>query len=626
MKARFVVISAIAVILVVGLYGIDINDDPAPTTYDQPLKRSDHTIVKSETLSVVTGVHSVDPQNMQSSFERHDIPADEPKTDEHAFSLVQNADAISAEQTDINITSYDIGFRGQAFASNGDVYGGYHNRIYRADISEGVKTTWIIPNGRTAFGSGDVDSSGSYYFASGGQLYRTNPADNSFTTWSGIQLVGNTIFVDSHDDVWFESRYGNYRIGNWWQSIDSINILQGNSQMNVLVTGIRTDADTDYDDQYHDCRNMCEEDEDVCSQPCDYAYGQCLEGIDRCYEMHDACTQQCDEEEELCFDSCKDKHPRTIDEGDTVNKLIRFSATGVSFPATVELLDPTENVLYTGALYPNRNAQIQGHFLLPTNITSGTYNETSHTWNIPTGNYNTTGTYKINIHDSSRTVHTTFNLDPDIITPTPALGPPSEPVPPLPGEPRYYTNPHHQFISKLDPETNTITRFYAPSFANADLIAMDSSDSLYFKQNNAITKFTSGSDEITRWRLPATVPHMIGTSDQKIYTITEDRTPVSLEGFWKLSELDTQTSILREWIMPKEGWGNWRFQPPITVDDQENVFFGGYDRDKHAYTINRFVPSTETFTSFDSHPVEFLKAGTDGAIYWYYSDSAGIIR
>ena len=131
--------------------------------------------------------------------------------------LIQNADAITDTQSEVSLLSHRLdGTSARVFDSSGNVFGIRSNTVSRVDVTTDTQTTWILPNDSRARSSGDVDSSGFYYFPSfddtDHKITKLNHNTDTFTEW--IILPGfdgsarnsinvDYISIDSSDNLYF---------------------------------------------------------------------------------------------------------------------------------------------------------------------------------------------------------------------------------------------------------------------------------------------------------------------------------------------------------------------------------------------------------------------------------------
>ncbi len=487
------------------------------------------------------------------------------------------------------------------FDDEGNLYGGSENYVFRADVSEGAVTKWIIPHDSTFYGCEDTDSAGRFYFTTGANnlitdfntLLRLNPANNSFTNYG---LATRSAIVDSGDDVYM------HQLGYTY-------VLEGSRDTKVFVSHLGISVDYDPDDEWHQCNVRCFDVQDTCDNACEDAQRSCEQACDNSQQCLDACNTT----ESQCEDACADERfgcedacyagPGRIDENDSVYNVVQFLGSGVSGPATVSVLSSDSSVLGTASVLPDRRGIVFAEVRVPVDVTSGTFDRESHTWDIPPGPYSTTGRHTLVLEDLSQTASTEFELDPNrIITPAPS------PLEQHSGG-TYF---HRALVAKLDTDTNRLTTFYGNiSDSGYSVIALDPSGRLYLEGDNYIARFDPVSNELKEWYVgSADAITQYGAYDKKVYYVE------SLQHRTMLAELDMEENTLRKWTMPHH-----RSPSSIAVDGQGDVFLAFYFS-----SWLKFVPSTGTFTEFgDPDPYHF-EIGPQDVLYWAQTDRGGIIR
>lgn len=168
-----------------------------------------------------------------------------------------------------------------------------------------------------------------------------------------------------------------------------------------------------------------------------------------------------------------------------------------------------------------------------------------------------------------------------------------------------------EFLAKLNPSTNVVTKYFVPEDEDEDPIlrlskpnklTIDDSDILYFitydyeDSKFKLIKFDPNTNALTVWIVPNESDGDIGlSSDGKIYF------GENFQFRHKIAELDPSTNVLKEWTNPfDESIGD------VIVDGSGNVFF--------ASDFYRFVPSTNTFTQWDLGTRNFIEINSDGEI------------
>lgn len=481
-----------------------------------------------------------------------------------------------------------------AFDAEGNLYGGSQNYVFRADVSEGIVTKWIIPDDRSFRACGDADSSGRFYFTTDfvPRLLRLNPSDDSFTIFSLRYDTNSFLDVDSGDNVYLHQPERTY-------------VLEGSRQTQVFVSGLHLSVDY-ADNDFVQCLDRCDDIENVCSHACFDAEDACLDTCsgsrsceDACNETENQCDDACSDAKYACTDACY-AGPGRIDENDSVDNLISFVGSGVSGPATVTVLSSNSSVLGTASVLPDQYGTVRGSLEIPVDITSGVFDSESGDWNVPPGPYSTTGRHTLVLEDFSQTASTVFELDPDrIITPAP------ETLDRHTGGWSY----HFALAAKLDPNTDNLTMFYSDvGHSDYRVISMDSGN-LYLQDDNYIAKFDSESGKLLEWRIGSF------TSGYGAYATHGDKVYYTerLKHRTMLAELDTQENTLRKWTMPYHNSPH-----SIAVDDQGDVFLA-------LDVLLKFTPSTGTFTEF-GHPFALLETSSQGAIYWADGRYGGSIQ
>lgn len=497
----------------------------------------------------------------------------------------------------IAITEHSLPYgRVCAFDAEGNLYGGNSNYVFRADVSEGVVTKWIIPDDLSFSDCGDADSSGRFYFTidPGNRLLRLNPDDDSFTTFSLRYYTNSFLDIDSSDNVYIHQPEYTY-------------VLEGSRQAKVFVSSLYINVDYDQDDDWFTCVDQCDDVYAACSDACYDAEDACEQTCggsesceDACGDVADQCTDACGNADDACIDVCY-AGPGRIDGNDSVYHIVSFLGSGVSGPATVTVLSSNSSVLGTTTVLPNQNGLVFGHIKIPTDITAGVYDRESGTWDIPPGPYSTTGRHTLVLEDLSQTASTVFELDPDrIITPAP------EELDQHTGGTRY----HFALAAKLDPATDNLTMFYSGvGHYNYRVIAMDSG-SLYLQDGTHVAKFDLESGKLLEWYVGSNIPRpgAYGVHGDKVYYVER------LKYRTMLAELDTQENTLRKWTLPRH-----QYPYSIAVDDRGDVFmaFGQW---------LKFTPSTGAFTEFGRPHSTLFETGPQGVIHWSSDSSGGSIQ
>ena len=484
-----------------------------------------------------------------------------------------------------------------AFDAQGNLYGGKDNYVFKAGISEGVATKWIIPNDLSFVACDDVDSSGRFYFTVdlGDGIMRLNPDSNSFTDYRIDSLTGfeyqriGSMIADSEDQVylyWPEHTY----------------VLQGERQAKVFVNHLERYVEYDDDDDVFPCLEKCKDIRDECTETCGSVCTDEQVRRDVCYNVRVQCEETCNDARDLCESACH-TGPGKIDNNDKVYNSVWFTGSGVSGPAVVQVLSSDSSVLATSAALARGDGTVYGNIDVPVDITTGTYDPVSDTWDIPPGPYSTTGRNTLVLQDWGQTASVEFELEPDkIITPTP------ETLEEHPGGTRYYS----ALISRLDPATNNITTFYSDSgHSGHSLIAIGKSGNLYMESDESVVRFDPESGELLEWYTGhrSNEDDAYGAYADKVYYVER------LKYRTMLVELDTEENTLRKWTMP------YHRQPSsVAVDEQGDVFlaFGN--------SWMKFAPSTGTFTEFGYPDADRFEAGRQGAIYWSDHRSGGSIK
>lgn len=584
----------VALLVAFGLF-LAVPDGDGPTQYSVPYTE---TKLVPKVSHVLSSTDAVEPRSEPAEHDQSGIG----EKAEGTVATTQNVEGWPAAFADMHGIEYTVKYLPYrnvcAFDDEGNLYGGSENYVFKADVSEGVITKWIIPDDYTFGECMDTDSLGQFYFTAyyvyvdSRTLFRLNPANNSFTSYG---LTTDSLIVDSNDDVYL------YQSGYAY-------VLQGDRQARVFVDALRVSVEYDEDDEYYQCNDRCEDVYDACSGACDNTYDACVQTCttqscaNACGSTLDQCSDACIDEGDACDDVCY-SGPGRIDENDSVSNIIYFRGSGVSGPAIVSVLSSDSSVLGTASVLPDRHGIVYGEIKVPTDIASGTYNRESGIWNIPPGPYSTTGRHTLVLQDLSQTVSTEFELDPDrIITPAPqTLDRHSGGT--------YF---HRALVAKLDTDTSRLTTFYGNiSDSRYDVIALDPSDRLHLSGQNYVARFDPDSNKLLEWYIgSAGTIHSYGAYDKKVY-YTE-----YLQHRTMLTELDTEENTLRKWTMPYH-----RSPSSIAVDSQGNVFlaFGG-----SAWL--RFVPSTGTFVEFYGPGASQFQIGPQDVLYWAASDGGGTIR
>ena len=507
------------------------------------------------------------------------------------------AEGTAPEPPRVTITAHSLPYGDIcAFDAEGNSYGGSQNHVFRADVSEGVATKWIIPDDRSFYECGDTDSSGRFYFTTdnGKHLLRLNPGDDSFTIFSLRYDTDSLLDVDSSDNVHLQQPERTY-------------VLEGSRQTKVFVSGLYLSVDY-ADDDLPQCRDRCFGIENVCYNACRDAKDACIYTCNgsqscenACHEIENQCGDACEYAVDACDDACY-AEPGRIYDNDSAHNVLYFVGSGVSGPATVTILSSNSSVLGTTHVLPRSDGTVYGSIQLPADIASGAYDSGSDAWNIPPGPSSTTGRYALVLKDLSQTASAVFELDPDKII---ALAPAEL------DRHAVGTRYHFALAAKLDPATDNLTMFYSDvGHSDYRVISMDSG-SLYLQDGNYIAKFDPESGKLLEWYMGSnsSAYAAYGARGDKVYY------PEHLYHRSLLVELDTTENILRKWALPYHG------SPySIAVDGQGHVFLAFGDH------WLKFTPSTGTFTEFWSPSINLFETGTRGEIYWASGNSAGNIQ
>ena len=216
-----------------------------------------------------------------------------------------------------------------------------------------------------------------------------------------------------------------------------------------------------------------------------------------------------------------------------------------------------------------------------------------------------TGTYTVRATNQNKTVEKTFEMTK------------------LPFEFGELVVPPYIFLQKLTPDDATVTSYHMDSLQRHDFdLMIDSLDgSMYFQdeyvyRNNdirGIMKFEPNTLDITHWSdLHSYRIFPIGTSyngDNIYWGYNAGRNTV------KLVSLDTHDGILTETASPEKCNERVRY---IAVDSLDNVFF-------NSCSFYKYVPSTNTFTSFGGINFYNLKIDRSDMMYWNDYRNAGTV-
>ena len=129
-------------------------------------------------------------------------------------SMPQNAHAITSSQTQIGLKTWRISGAFAIDDATGDIYSSVGNKVQMVDVSENIKTEWIVPADRVAYSGGQVSVvvDGKYWFLGTGHpfdsiIYRLDPSTGIFTVWDTphcSRLGGVELITDNQGNIWCE--------------------------------------------------------------------------------------------------------------------------------------------------------------------------------------------------------------------------------------------------------------------------------------------------------------------------------------------------------------------------------------------------------------------------------------
>lgn len=217
-----------------------------------------------------------------------------------------------------------------------------------------------------------------------------------------------------------------------------------------------------------------------------------------------------------------------------------------------------------------------------------------------------TGTYIVRVTNQNRTVEKTFEITE------------------LPFEFGERVLPPYIFVQKLTPNDATVTSYHIDGLQSSTFYihTYEPDGSIYFRDirsvggsdsPNTIMKFEPNILDITQW------------SDLRSYKIAD--IGVSHNGdniYWgygtgrntvKLVNLNTQDGILTETTVPRK-CDSIMYIRYAVVDSLDNVFF-------KSCSFYKYVPSTNTFTSFNNVYFDSLRIDTSDVMYWSSGNGIG---
>jgi len=229
-KSAIFSVIGLSLIAVLVLFSLSEN---TPSSITSSTSEPTETVITPITFQAESKTIPVSQKTFQSdsetillkSLEKNSIPK-----------LIQEAEAITSEQTSISVTEYF--FIGNfddvyAFDAPGNLFGGEFNEVSRIDITTNTQTTWTLPDDNTLGGkSADSDSLGFFYFTMGTNLVKLDHTTDVFTQWnfdpptedeSPTQddppttddppntcnppgATGPPITIDSSDDIYFKTK------------------------------------------------------------------------------------------------------------------------------------------------------------------------------------------------------------------------------------------------------------------------------------------------------------------------------------------------------------------------------------------------------------------------------------
>ena len=159
--------------------------------------------ISPQTVSVSTNTVEVESWQAHSVATRHDLEE-----------MPQNAHAITSSQTQIQLKTWSVPIlrSNGTFAvddSTGDIYAARHNTVQMVDVSDHMRTAWIIPEDRIVtswqnyYGSVVVD--GKYWFVDrSGDIQQLDPSTGVFTVWNNAGCRANDaeLVADGQGNIW----------------------------------------------------------------------------------------------------------------------------------------------------------------------------------------------------------------------------------------------------------------------------------------------------------------------------------------------------------------------------------------------------------------------------------------
>lgn len=171
--------------IIVGSFGLsEDTSESVSTTVSKPTERT----ITSTTFQAESQLNPIVSNSFLGSSEINSIS----NSDNYIPTLIQKADAITADQNELSVTRYSFQDNlrsGVALDSSGNIFAGGSNKVGRIDVTTNTQTTWTIPNDQGFRHNGIVDSNGFYYFTisdsdSQHKIVKLDHTTDIFTEWN----------------------------------------------------------------------------------------------------------------------------------------------------------------------------------------------------------------------------------------------------------------------------------------------------------------------------------------------------------------------------------------------------------------------------------------------------------